>query len=89
MKTKSKRRTPLQNCALGYIESPGPQVYVPPSMIRTNIGVRLVKEWLIHINYNKWNVIKCSDRKNKKLSKEEIELIKLEKEINQLQIKHF
>ena len=90
MKTKSKRRTPLQNCALGYIESPGPQVYVPPSMIRTNIGVRfgqgMVDPYKLQQMERK---LKRSDRKNKKLSKEEIELIKLEKEINQLQNKTF
>ena len=70
MKTKSKRRTPLQNCALGYIESPGPQVYVPPSMIRTNIGVRfgqgMVDPYKLQQMERK---LKRSDRKNKKLSK--------------------
>jgi hypothetical protein len=90
MKTKSKRRTPMQNCALGYIESPGPQVFVPPSMIKTDIGVRfgpgIVDPYKLQRMERK---LKRSDRKSKKMSKQEIELKKLEKEIFQLQNKTF
>ena len=37
LRTKSKRKTPLENCALGYVESPGPQVFVP---INTGLQTR-------------------------------------------------
>ena len=90
MKTKTKRQTPLQNCALGYIESPGPQVYVPPSMIRTDIGVRfgpgIVDPYKI-LRMEK--SLKRQTKKGKKKSKEQLDLEKLEDEIKRLQHKTF
>ena len=42
LSTKVRRKTPLENCRLGYIESPGPQVFAPsPTLygVREDIGI--------------------------------------------------
>ena len=90
MKTKTKRQTPLQNCALGYIESPGPQVYVPPSMIRTDIGVRFGPGIIDPYKIRRMEKsLKQQTRKGKTKSKEQLDLEKLENEIKRLQHKTF
>ena len=84
LRTKSKRKTPLENCALGYVESPGPQVFVPINTgLQTDIGVRF-GEGYIDPFVPQLKPYKTPKKALSLKAKKKLELERLEREIRSL-----